>query len=188
MYTLAGLIVFSYTPQWPIPFLVLLLGWRHKFNEFCYLYPESTHFLDKHCLAVGTWWLVSNGPMVQIPEHLLVVTGKACELNSLLSSNKREANCRKRHHSGSTLLHMRACAMGSQSPTSRTLSRLIYYWDRSLRKRSTLSAWPLTSHQTCDIIRHINGRLGSAFKKCFSDGRRSLIGHLYDVQYREFDD
>ena len=26
-----------------------------------------------------------------------------------------DVNCRKRHHSGSTLLHMRACAIGSQS-------------------------------------------------------------------------
>jgi len=34
----------------------------------------------------------------------------------------RDVNCRKRHHSGSTLLHMRACAIGSQSPTSTTLS------------------------------------------------------------------
>jgi len=34
----------------------------------------------------------------------------------------RDVNCHKRHHSGSTLLHMRACAMGSQSPTSTTLS------------------------------------------------------------------
>ena len=34
------------------------------------------------------------------------------------------------------------------------------------RKWSTLSAWPLTS-QACDIIRHINGRLGSVFIKTF---------------------
>ena len=37
----------------------------------------------------------------------------------------RDVNCRKRHHSGSTLLHMRACAIGSQSPTSTTLS---HFW------------------------------------------------------------
>ena len=37
----------------------------------------------------------------------------------------RDVNCRKRHHSGSTLLHMRACVMGSQSPTSTTLS---HFW------------------------------------------------------------
>jgi len=98
-----------------------------------------------------------------------------------------DVNCRKRHHSGSTLLHMRACAMGSQSPTSTTLT---HFWllgskyqcemDPKTKtntykftaftlssKWSTLSAWPLTSHQTCDIIRHINGRLGSAFLKTF---------------------
>ena len=34
----------------------------------------------------------------------------------------RDVNCRKRHHSGSTLLHMHASAIGSQSPTSTTLS------------------------------------------------------------------
>jgi len=43
------------------------------------------------------------------------------------------------------------------------------------RKWSTLSALPLTSHQTCDIIRHINGRLGSAFLKHFSDGANFAI-------------
>jgi len=37
----------------------------------------------------------------------------------------RDVNCRKRHHSGSTLLHMRACAVGSQSPTSTTLP---HFW------------------------------------------------------------
>jgi len=37
----------------------------------------------------------------------------------------RDVNCRKRHHSGSTLLHMRACAIGSQSLTSKTLS---HFW------------------------------------------------------------
>jgi len=37
----------------------------------------------------------------------------------------RDVNCPKRHHSGSTLLHMRACAMGSPSPTSTTLS---HFW------------------------------------------------------------
>jgi len=37
----------------------------------------------------------------------------------------RHVNCYKRQHSGSTLLHMRACAMGSQSPTSTTLS---HFW------------------------------------------------------------
>ena len=37
----------------------------------------------------------------------------------------RDVNCRKRHHSGSTLLHMRTCAMGSQSPTSTTLA---HFW------------------------------------------------------------
>jgi len=37
----------------------------------------------------------------------------------------RDVNCRKRHHSGSTLLHMRACAIGSQSPTSTALS---HFW------------------------------------------------------------
>ena len=36
----------------------------------------------------------------------------------------RDVNCRKRHHNGSTLLQMRACAIGSQSPTSTTLQRL----------------------------------------------------------------
>jgi len=34
----------------------------------------------------------------------------------------RDVNCCKRHHSGSALLHMRACVIGSQSPTSTTLS------------------------------------------------------------------
>ena len=34
----------------------------------------------------------------------------------------RGVNCRERYHSGSALLHMRACAMGSQSPTPTTLS------------------------------------------------------------------
>ena len=34
----------------------------------------------------------------------------------------RDVSCRKRQNSGSTLLHMRACAMGRQSPTSTTLS------------------------------------------------------------------
>ena len=37
----------------------------------------------------------------------------------------RDVNCRKRHHSGSILVHMRACAIGSQSPTSTTLS---HFW------------------------------------------------------------
>jgi len=37
----------------------------------------------------------------------------------------RDVNCRKRHHSGSTLLHMRACAIDSQTPTSTTLS---HFW------------------------------------------------------------
>jgi len=37
----------------------------------------------------------------------------------------RDVNCRKRHHSRSTLLHMRACAMGSQSPASTALS---HFW------------------------------------------------------------
>jgi len=36
-----------------------------------------------------------------------------------------DVNCRNRHRSGSTLLHMRACAMGSQSRTSTTLS---HFW------------------------------------------------------------
>jgi len=44
------------------------------------------------------------------------------------------------------------------------------------RKRSTLSAWPLTSHLTCDIIRHINGLLGSAIlKPFFSEGANFAI-------------
>ena len=34
----------------------------------------------------------------------------------------RDVNCRTRHLSGSTLLHMRACAVGSLSPTSTTRS------------------------------------------------------------------
>jgi len=34
----------------------------------------------------------------------------------------RGVNCLKRHHRRSTLLHVRACAMGRQSPTSTTLS------------------------------------------------------------------
>jgi len=33
-----------------------------------------------------------------------------------------DVNCREEHHSGSTVLHMCPCAMGSQSPTSKTLS------------------------------------------------------------------
>jgi len=33
-----------------------------------------------------------------------------------------DVNCRNRHHSGSTLIHMRAWAMGSQCSTSTTLS------------------------------------------------------------------
>jgi len=37
----------------------------------------------------------------------------------------RDVNCRKRHHSGSKLLHMRTCAMSSLSPTSTTLS---HFW------------------------------------------------------------
>jgi len=36
-----------------------------------------------------------------------------------------DINCRKRHHSESTLLHVCACAMCSQSPTSATLS---HFW------------------------------------------------------------
>ena len=36
----------------------------------------------------------------------------------------RDVNCHKRHHSRSTLLHTRACVIGSQSPTSTTLSHL----------------------------------------------------------------
>ena len=34
----------------------------------------------------------------------------------------RDVNCRKRHHSGSKLVHMCACAICSQSPTSTNLS------------------------------------------------------------------
>ena len=37
----------------------------------------------------------------------------------------RDVNCGKRHHSGSTLLHMRACEICCQSPTSTTLS---HFW------------------------------------------------------------
>jgi len=36
-----------------------------------------------------------------------------------------DVNCRKRHHSGSTLLHMRVCVIGSQTPTSTTFS---HFW------------------------------------------------------------
>ena len=34
----------------------------------------------------------------------------------------RDVNCHKRHHNGSTLLRLRACAMGSQSLPSKPLS------------------------------------------------------------------
>jgi len=42
-----------------------------------------------------------------------------------------DVNCRKRHHSGSTFLHKHACAFGSQSPTSTTLS---HFWLGSKHK------------------------------------------------------
>ena len=42
-----------------------------------------------------------------------------------VESFPRDVSCRKRHHSGSTSLHMRACAIGSQTPTSTTLS---HFW------------------------------------------------------------
>ena len=37
----------------------------------------------------------------------------------------RDVNCRKRHHSGSTILHLHACVMGSQSLTSKTFGTLL---------------------------------------------------------------
>jgi len=42
-----------------------------------------------------------------------------------------DINYRKRHRSGSTLLHVRACAMGSQSLTS-TTCHTSDYWDQSM--------------------------------------------------------
>ena len=58
----------------------------------------------------------------------------------------RDVNCRKRHHSGSTLLHMRACVIGSQSPTSTTLS---HFW--LLGSKYEHEMGPKTKTKTCDF-------------------------------------
>jgi len=55
----------------------------------------------------------------------------------------RDVNCRKRHHSGSALFYFCGC-MGSQSPTSKTLS---HFWllgsnSTSQSKWATLTRWP----------------------------------------------
>jgi len=46
----------------------------------------------------------------------------------------RDVNCRKRHHSGSMLLHMRACAIGRLVAKAQLLQlcHTFDYWDRSM--------------------------------------------------------
>ena len=57
-----------------------------------------------------------------------------------------DVNCRKRLHSGSTLVHMRTCAMGSQSPTSITL---LHFW--LLRSKYEHDMGPKTKTNTYEF-------------------------------------
>jgi len=92
----------------------LKVGWRGKFflayqNQCVSKLPESNK---------SSYWA---GDVVKN-----TVKSRNSQMNfHSVEIFPRDVNCRKRHYSGSTLLHMRACAIGSQSPTSTTLS---HFW------------------------------------------------------------
>jgi len=102
----------------------------------------------------NVFWLIRIGVSQNLPELKEssywagdVVKNTAKSWNSRMNFHSveifpRDVNCRKRHHSGSTLLHMRACVIGSQSPTSTTLLTTgIEVWARNGPKNENKYLW-----------------------------------------------
>ena len=93
----------------------LKVGWRGKFVSWLIRISVSENLPESN---KSSYWARD------------VVKNTLKSWNSQMNSHSfeifpRDVNCRKRRHSGSTLLHMHACAIGSQSPTSTTLS---HFW------------------------------------------------------------
>jgi len=96
---------------WKWVYFTLKVGWRGKF--FWVIRIGVSQNLPE--LNKGSYWadeVVKN----------MVKSGNS-QMNFLsVEIFPRDVNCRKRHHSGSTLLHMHTCAMRSQSST------LSHFW------------------------------------------------------------
>jgi len=55
-----------------------------------------------------------------------------------------DVNCSKRHHSGTTLLYMRACAMGSRSPTLSHFWLLGSMYEREMGQKTKTNTYEFT--------------------------------------------